>query len=78
LLTAGNVAENNVFMSRSIRERKRESHRQKVSRYMACKSDIPYSITQDVLLVFNIRSLLYTVLHIIHKCLKKKMGVYVL
>jgi len=33
---------------------------------MVCKPDIPYSITRDVLQVFNIRSLLYTVLHIIH------------
>jgi hypothetical protein len=33
---------------------------------MVCKPDIPYSITRDALQVFNIRSLLYTALHIKH------------
>jgi len=46
------------------RERERERYRQKVSMYIVCKPDIPYNITQDALQVFNIRSLLYTVLHI--------------
>ena len=45
-------------------EKGREREQQKVSMYIVCKPDIPYSITQDVLQVFNIRSLLYAVLHI--------------
>jgi hypothetical protein len=53
------------------RERESESDRQKVSRYMVCKPDIPYSITQDVLQVFDIKSLLYTVLRIIQVSAKK-------